>query len=541
MNDLLVNNPLLLLFLVAAIGYLSGNIKIFGASLGTAAVLFVGLFFGTFNPEFQVPEIVFQIGLIFFVYSVGLSSGPAFFQSFEKNGYRDIGFILLMLFVSAAFAVLIHFIFGFDKATTVGLYSGSTTNTTALAGVTDLINRSDVAMKSKYVQNLVVGYTYSYPMGVLGVMIVLKWCEKWLKINYEAEKNVLRSQYPVDEELSSKAVEITNDELHDMTLRDVVKKLDMVLAFGRVFQSGKVTIANWDTRLHKGDILMIIGGTFDLDKAVNFLGIETDENILDNYKDYEVKRIFVSNPNVVGRTLSSLNLSEKFDAVITRIRRGDVDMLAQANTVLEIGDRIRFIARKKDLKNLSRFFGDSYYESSKVNLFSFGLGIAIGLVIGTIEFHLPGGISFKLGFAGGPLLVGLIMGALRRTGPIVWSLPYSANVTLRQIGLILLLAVIGLQSGHSFIQSLSRIDGLTIFIGGVLMSMVTAFISIMIGFKLFKIPFSVLLGFMSNQPAILDFASNMSKNKVPQIGYAIMFPISLIMKIVYAQMLFLFL
>lgn len=541
MNDLLAKDPLLLLFLVAAIGYLAGTIKIKGASLGTAAVLFVGLIFGTFNPNFEVPNVVFQIGLIFFVYSIGLSSGPAFFQSFQKNGYRDLGFILLILFASAAFAVIIGYLFGFDAATTVGMYTGSTTNTTALAGVTDLINRTQQGTISKELQNLVVGYTYSYPMGVLGVMLVLKFCENFFKIDYESEKNLLRKNYTIDEEISSKAVEIKNPDFVGKKLREVIKDLDMVLGFGRIYKKGKVSIANWHTELEHGDILMIIGGVKDTEIAMNILGTESDENILDNYKDYEVKRIFVSNPTVVGRTLSSLNLSEKFDAVITRIRRGDVDMLAQGNTILEVGDRIRFVANKKDLKDLASYFGDSYYESSKVNLFSFGLGIALGLVLGSIEFNLPGNLSFKLGFAGGPLLVGLVMGALRRTGPIVWSLPYSSNVTLRQIGLILFLAVIGLQSGHSFVESLSKIDGITIFIGGSMLSIFTAFIGVFIGHKIFKIPFSIMLGMMSNQPAILDFASNMSKSKVPQIGYAMMFPISLIMKILYAQILYLIL
>ncbi|MBK8701762.1 MAG: hypothetical protein IPN29_20255 [Saprospiraceae bacterium] len=531
----------MLLFLVAAIGYLVGNIKIKGASLGTAAVLFVGLAFGTFNPDFQVHPIVFQLGLIFFVYSVGISSGPAFFQSFQKTGFRDLSFVLFMLFLSALIAVIIYFALGLDKATIVGIYSGTTTNTPALAAVTDLINRQDNPMKTRWVQDLVVGYTYSYPMGVLGVIIVLKYSEKWLKIDYEAEKKVLRKQYAIDEEISGRAVEITNEAVEGKSIRDIFKEMGLVLGFGRIYQNGRVSIAHWDTRLQKGDILMVIGGVTDLNTAIPYLGLESDENILDNYKNYEVKRIFVSRPEVVGRTISSLNLSEKFDAVITRIRRGDTDMLAQSNTVLEIGDRIRFVARKEDLKPLSKFFGDSYYESSKVNLFSFGFGIALGLILGTIEFQLPGGLNFKLGFAGGPLMVGLIMSALRRTGPFVWTLPYSSNVTLRQIGLTLLLAVIGLQSGHTFMESLARLDGLTIFLGGTLLSMVTAVISILVGFKLFKIPFSVLIGFMSNQPAILEFATGMSKNRLPQIGYAIMFPISLIMKILYAQVLFLLL
>jgi putative transport protein len=209
--------------------------------------------------------------------------------------------------------------------------------------------------------------------------------------------------------------------------------------------------------------------------------------------------------------------------------------------VLELGDRIRFIARRKDLNELSDFFGDSYYASSRVNLFSFGLGIAMGLILGLIEFSLPGGFQFKLGLAGGPLIIGIILGALGRTGPIVWTLPYGANITLQQIGLILLLAVIGLKSGNSFLDSLGQIEGLNIFIGGIFLTMISSYISILIGYKLFKIPYTLLLGFMSNQPAILDFGQNLSKNRIPLIGYTVMFPIAMIIKILYAQVLYLIL
>jgi len=216
-------------------------------------------------------------------------------------------------------------------------------------------------------------------------------------------------------------------------------------------------------------------------------------------------------------------------------------MLAHASTILEQGDRIRFVARRKDLKELSAFFGDSYYQSSRVNLFSFGLGIAIGLLIGSITFTLPGNLDFKLGLAGGPLIVGLLLGALRRTGPLVWTLPYGANVTLNQLGLILLLAVVGLKSGNTFIQSLDSGIGVLLFLGGTIIAIGTGCLSLWIGYKLFKIPFSLLLGFVSNQPAILDFAIESSKNRIPMIGYSLMFPIALIIKILYAQLLFLLL
>ncbi len=539
MDKLLENNPLLLLFLVAAIGYLIGNVKVKGASLGTAAVLFVGLVFGTFNPDYHVPNIVFEMGLIFFVYSMGLSSGSAFFQSFKRNGFRDIGFILVMLTLSALFVVLIHYLFGFNAATTVGIYNGSTTNTTALAGVTELINRSGSSNIKSQIEQLVTGYTYSYPMGVFGVMLALKLCVKWIKVNFEEEKEILRkSNYLADEDIDSAAIRITNPSVFGMQIRDFISTFDSPLSFGRILHQNKVSIARYDTVMEEGDIIMFIASKKDLPSLIEKLGVETEEEILDNHKDYEVKRIFVSNLDVVGKNLASLNISEKYDAVVTRIRRGDVEMIAQSDTELEIGDRIRFVARKKHLNGLSELFGDSYYESSKVNLFSFGLGIALGLILGAIEWQLPGGISFKLGFAGGPLIVGLVMGYLKRTGPIVWALPYSANVTLRQLGLILLLAVIGLQSGHSFMASLGQIGGLTIFLGGVLQAMVTAIISMYIGYKFFKIPVSVLLGFMSNQPAILEYVTGITKNKVPQLGYAIMFPLSLIMKILYAQILY---
>jgi putative transport protein len=401
------------------------------------------------------------------------------------------------------------------------------------------VDRRNTTSSDEIKDALVIGYTYSYPMGVIGVMLVLKVMERVFKIDYEAEKELLKNDYSLEEELSSRTVLITNKAIVGQTLRDITKDHKLGILYGRISSGSDVTLANWDTILHLNDVLMIIGGVNDLKKAIDFFGEETEDLISYNRKEYDVRRIFVSNPKVVGKTLSSLNLNEKYSAVITRIRRGDMDMLAKANTVLEMGDRIRFIARRKDLQGLSDLFGDSYYKSSQVNLFSFGLGIAIGLLIGSIEINLPGGTVFKLGMAGGPLVVGLILGALRRTGPIVWTLPYGANVTLRQMGLIFLLAVIGLSAGNNALESFEGSEWIMIALGGTILSILAAILSLLIGYKLFKIPFSLLLGFMSNQPAILDFATGMSKNKVPVIGYSVMFPIALIMKILFAQILFL--
>ena len=542
MIDALVNDPILLLFVVAAIGYLVGNISIKGTRLGVAAVLFVGLAFGMIDDRIDIPEILFELGLVFFVYSIGLSSGKAFFKSFKKNGSRDIVFILVMLSISALLAISMYFLFGFDAATITGIYAGGTTNTSALAGVIDQINQSGIPNATSLLQKAVISYSFTYPMGVLAAMIAIVFMEKVLKIDYSKEEKELRQSYNIEEKLSSRTILITNPKVAGKTIRDIINQHNWNVVFGRISKDdGRIALANWDTVLQLGDKVMIVGGDSTLVEATKEMGEILDIVLSNDRSEYDVRRIFVSNPAVVGKELSSLNLHQKFNTVITRIRRGDVDMLAHGDTVLEMGDRVRFVANRKDLRKLSTLFGDSYYRVSKVNLFSFGLGIALGLLLGTLEFNLPGGIHFKLGFAGGPLIVGLILGTLQRTGKIVWSLPYSTNVTLQQIGLIILLAVIGVRSGGAFYDTLIGGEGGLVFIAGTIISLLTAIFALGIGYKIVKIPFSILIGFVSNQPAILDFAMARSKNKIPLIGYTLMFPIALIIKIVYAQLLFMLL
>lgn len=532
--------PLLLLFVVASLGYLIGSIKVRGSSLGVAAVLFTGLAFGGLDPDLQIPEIIFLLGLSLFVYSIGLSSGPAFFNSYQTNGIKDFLFILAMLVFSGLVACSLWLLFGFSAETITGAYAGSTTNTPALAGVIDYINSLSDPNKDSLIEDAVVAYTFSYPMGVLGGIIAIVLMEKFLKIDYEQEKQLLRKQFPVDEKLSSTSIQITNENICGIPLRDLFKQYGWDVIFGRVYQNGNFSLTNWNTIFQLGDIVMIVGGQDDVEKAVKKMGQKSETHLEYDRREFDVRMIFVSNTMVVGRDIASLRIDEQFNATITRIRRGDIEMLAKGDTVLELGDRIRFIARREDLDTLSKFFGDSYRESSQVNLFSFGLGIGLGLFIGSIELSLGPTLNFKLGYAGGPLVVGLILGALRRTGPIIWALPYSANVTLQQIGLILLLASIGVRSGHAFVNSIS-IDALWIFLASTVISLLTAFAILFVGYKYLKKPFSFLLGIVSNQPAILDFATARTKNRIPVFGYVMMFPIALISKIVIAQILYILL
>ena len=539
----LAENPVLLLFIVAAVGYIVGQIKIKGSGLGVAAVLFVGLLFGSLDKSLQLPNIILTLGLSIFVYTIGLSSGASFFATFKSRGFRDFYFVFAMLIFSSALTLGLHYLFDFDASVTTGIFAGSSTNTPALAGILDTFSSrgGDEAKLNWMMENSVVGYSISYPMGVLSSLIAIATLQKWLKIDYKKEAFDLKDEYPIAEEILSITILIKEEKRVQKSLRDLIHEYHWNVVFGRTKRDGKVFLSNRDTVLNSGDLIRVTGSKEELIRVIAILGEETEDNIDFDETEYEVRRIFISNPKVSGQSLASLNLNEKYATVVTRLRRGDIDVLVNGNTIFELGDRVRFIARKKDIPDLIKLFGDSYQALGQINLFSFGFGMALGLLLGMITFELPGGIEFKLGFAGGPLVVALVLGALRRTGPVVWTLPYSANLTLRQFGLILLLSAIGIRSGHTFVTTIANGGAGLIFLAGMTISLTTAFATILIGYKILKIPFTFLTGMVANQPAILDFALQKSGNQLPNIGYALMFPVALISKIVFVQILYLIL
>lgn len=535
-----IENPILLLFVVAGIGYGAGSIRIRGTNLGVAAVLFAGLLFGGLSPDLHIPESIIFLGLAIFVYSIGLSSGPGFFANFRQRGFRDIFFVMAMIAISAAIAAGLFFVFDFSATTTSGVFAGSTTNTPALAGLLDIIrNLPNLNQKEalEMSEQAVIGYSLTYPMGIFGTMVAIQLLTKWLKIDLKKEEETLRKDYPVKQEIINKTVKITNSEFVGISIRDLKRKYKWKIVFGRIQRNEVVTLSSWDSTFELNDRVVIVGDKLLLNEIAMLLG-EISSYIPENLSEYVSKRIFVSNPNIAGERLSTLNLSEKFAAIIATIRRGDIDLLANGNTIIELGDQVHFIARQKDVPKISAFFGDSIEALSKINLLSFGLGMALGLLLGMVSLQLPGGLTFQLGFAGGVIIVALVLGALRRTGPIVWTLPYGANLTLRQIGLILMLAGIGINSGHTFMSTISEGSGGLIFLAGSIISFLTAAITLVVGYKMLKIPFSFLLGMVSTQPAILDFVLEKTNNKLPIIGYTLMLPVSLIIKVLYVQILF---
>ncbi|HEY3341049.1 MAG TPA: aspartate:alanine exchanger family transporter [Anaerolineae bacterium] len=541
MIALLVDNPLLLLFIVTAIGYPLGQIKVRGTSLGVSAVLFVGLAIGSLDPNLKLPEIISTLGLALFVYSIGLSSGPGFVASFRRAGLRDNALVAAMLIFAALLSVGTYYVFGLKSTFVAGMFTGSLTNTPALAAILEYIkSAAPAATRDQLLSEPVVGYSVAYPMGVIGMLLAINVMQRIWKINYAEEARAMKDLGAASEALHNRTIRITRPDIAGRTIEEITRNCNWDAIFGRLKRNDTLTLANGQTSLQVGDLVSVVGTFDELDKVMDCLGEYSQQRLEFDVSEFEPRRIFVSNPRVAGHRLKDLNLQQEFGAVVTRIRRGDVDMLAHGDTVLELGDRVRVVCHRQRMNKVSAFFGDSYRAISEIDLLTFSLGLTLGLLLGILPIPIPGGVTLKLGFAGGPLIMALILSAVGRTGPIVWSLPYGANLLLRQIGLIFFLAAVGTRSGYAFVSTLSQGGGLDIFVAGAIITSLTAFGTLWVGHKLLKIPMGLLTGMLAGlqtQPAVLGYALEQSDNDLPNIGYAAVYPLAMIVKIIVAQII----
>lgn len=541
MLSILLENPLLVLFLVAAIGYPLGRIKIRGSSLGVAAVLFVGLAMGSLHPELKLPEIVYVLGLALFVYTIGLSSGPAFVASLRREGVRNNALIIGMLLVAAGLAVGAQRLLGLTGTVTAGLFAGSLTNTPALAGALETVKHiASPELRELLLAEPVVGYSVAYPMGVMGVVLAISLVQKLWKIDYGEEGKRLRLAGTASEALRSMTVRIAWPGAGRHTVAELARHEKWDVIFGRIRRGDSYLLTGPQVRFQPGDLVTAVGTETELRRVAAFLGEVSEEEITVDRSEYDYRRIFVSNPRVAGRQLEELNLFENYGATITRVRRGDDDFLPHDDMVLELGDRVRVVTHRDHMAEVTAFFGDSYRAVSEVDILTFSLGLALGLLLGIIPIPLPGGITLKLGFAGGPLIVALILGTIGRSGSMVWSLPYSANMTLRQIGLVLFLAGVGTRAGYGFVTTLAKGGGLAIFAAGAVVTCLTALATLWIGHRLMNIPMSILIGMVAGlqtQPAVLGYALEQTGNDLPNIGYASVYPVATISKILIVQIL----
>jgi putative transport protein len=532
MIDFLVDNPFVLLFLVLGLGYLLGKVRIAGFGLGVSAVLFVGLAFGALSPRITLPEFVYQLGLVIFVYTVGVSAGPGFLGTLRRRALGANLTVVLVLTVSAMLAVALGRTMGMSPATTAGVYTGATTNTPALAAV--LQHQSEThAEGARAVTDPVLGYSVAYPFGVLGMLLAV-WAAHRLWGRAAA------AGADQDERLVNLTAFVTRTGAAGKTTSELLREYGWTVVLSRVRRGDEAEVPHAGFVLREGDLVVVVGPAQEAERMVTTLGARAGEELPLDRTELDARRMFVSASEPVGQRIGDLRLPERFGAIITRVRRGDLDRLARPDIVLEPGDRVRVVAPRANMHEVTRFFGDSYRMLSEIDVASFSLGLVAGLLLGLVPLPLPGGGTFRLGMAGGPLVVGLVLGALERTGPFTWQLPYNANLTLRQLGAVLFLAGVGVRSGYAFADTLGSGEGVSMLLAGGAVTCLAALLMVWIGHALLRAPVDVLCGIiagMQTQPAVLAFAVEQAGDDLPNTGYASVYPVATIAKIVLAQLL----
>lgn len=539
MTDLLVREPILLLLLVAAVSYPLGRIRVGGATLGLAAVLFVGLGFGALDPRLELPEFVYVFGLVLFVYTVGLTSGRGLAASLRRESLPQFALVAGALLGAGAATLVLSRLFEFSPGVAAGIFSGSLTNTPALAAVIE--RARDAGATGTDLIAPTIGYSLTYPIGVLGMLAALAAMRRLFGVTDDSERVRLAAAGALTPEPVTRSVLVTHCADPDSRLEMLRDRGGWQVVFGRLSRDGETHVITPETTVRNGDVLTVVGAPADVRRAIADLGEENPDRIDWDRSALDYRRVFVSNPDVAGRTLAELDLPSRFGAVVTRVRRGDVEMLARGDIVLELGDRVRVVTERPRLDAVSAYFGDSYRALSEVDVLAFSVGPALGLILGTLAVPLPGGIELRLGIAGGPLLVALLLGYLGRTGPVVWVLPFGANLTIRQLGLLLFLAAIGTRAGWEFRSLLATGGGLAVVVAGALLTCSVAVAVIWFGYRVMRLPYAFvggLLAAVQTQPAVLGFALEQSRNDLPNLTYARVYPLALIGKILLVQILY---
>lgn len=513
MADLLTSNHLLTLFLVVGIGAALGAIRFGPLRLGAAGALFVGLAVSAWRPGVgEGMEIVQQLGLAFFVYTVGVAAGSTFFQDLR----RQTGLLLAcagVCLLGAVVAVLGGGALGLDRGLTLGLFTGALTAAPALDAATRVTGDPMAA----------VGYAFGYPIGVVvGIIVVTMTVTR----SWAGSRDT--------PSLAGTGLDaLTVRVRHSVSTRHIPAWVDQRIRMSYLRRDGHTRVVVPGEELHEGDLVLLVGDPTSLTETFKEIGDPTSRHLADDRTDVAFERVVVSDPDVVGRTVAELNMATRFGAVITRVRRGDLELLARDDLALQPGDHVAVVVPTEELDAVQTFLGDSERRVAEVDAMAFGIGMVLGMLLGTVSFPMPGGSSFQLGPAAGPLVVGMLLGALRRTGPLVWSLPESANLTIRQIGLMLFLAALGLGAGPDLAGLLVSPQGWRAGLLSAVMVAVCCLALVLVGRWMgLSAPRTAggVAGFLG-QPAVLQAAAARLADERIEGAYATLFAFSIVVKI----------
>ena len=525
--DLLADNPILLLCVLLAVGSMIGALSFRRFSLGPAAVLFLALALSAYDERLKLPAIIGTLGLVLFAYTIGVSAGPSFFASLRTGGRAIVG-VVVLLAAAAGLTVLVGHLVGLEGAVLSGVYAGALTNTPALAASLEQLESTQP----------VVGYSVTYLGGVLGMLIAAGFA---VKVTAPAG---VTDPSEVPAALERGTVRIDVDDLPG--LDELAERYDNRVVFSRLMTGdepghpGTLDLPSASTRPQRGDILTVIGDAETVATVIDDLGHPSTVRLVLDRSQLDFRRIAVSNRKVAGRALGDLDLPDRFGATATRVRRGDVDLLATDDLVLALGDRVRVVSSPENLAKVATYLGDSERGATDINPIGLFLGLGLGVLAGLLALPLPGGAKISLGVAGGPLLVGLIVGRLQRTGPVLWSLPHSVSSTLGQFGMLCFLATAGSSAGAALADALASDLGPRLLVAGAVVTVLTA-VGLLVGARFMRTFGPTLAGVMAGtqtQPAVLAYANDVTKaDPRVNLGYALVYPVAMIVKVVLAPIL----
>jgi putative transport protein len=521
---LLEQQPLMALFLTIAIGYVVGEISIRGFSLGVGAVLFVALAMGWFAPKAAPAPMIGTLGLSLFLYAVGIQYGRQFFLGLTSAaGLRANLMALAGVLLSGAVSLLFVKTAGLDPGHALGLFAGSGTSTAALQPAV-----------AKLGDDPTVGYSVSYPFGVAGPILFLYLTFVILKPKIEAHSA---------SGMEFLEIALRNPTFFGRRLGELTATLPAKVQIVALRRDHHNQPAPPDTVVAENDVLLAVGPTrAALDQAREILGEAALGRIAGDRRDLDYIRVFASRPALVGRLLGDLDLPGEKESVVIHVRRGDTDLEARPDLVLEFGDRVGLLAHRGDFTALRKFFGDSIKGTAEFSYISIGLGMALGFLVGAIGIPLPGIGRIALGLAG-VLIVALILGNQRRVAGLNWTVPLSANLVLRNLGLTLFLAQVGMASGPRFAATVAETGFVMLGMGVVVLAALVLPV-LVLGLLVFRMPFDDVVGIVAGatgNPAILAYANRLAPTDRPDVGYAMIFPAMTIVKVLFVDVVLAFL
>lgn len=525
----LLHNQIILLLLIVILGELLGKLRISNLALGSSAIIFVALAFGHFG--LTLPTGVQTIGLAMFIYAVGLEAGPGFLSSFRSHGLAMALVVLAMALTGTLVSYGCSLLFGFDAGTAAGLLSGAMTSTPSLAAAVEVVGHDQAP----------AAYGVTYGFGVIGVALAIKLLPRLLRVDIPAEETSLaRELEEINPPITFIHLEVTNPNLFGKRIVDIFIKNIAPVTITRLLrqEASEPVLVGAETVLQQGDRLRVVGRPGDLEKVQLFLGRPISGEIAFD-RVLVKKAIVVSKREFAGTTLGYFNFREAFNVQIARITRSGIDLPADANTRLHLGDVLHAVGDERSLRNITRILGNDLKSTYNISLLPVLLGLLFGLLLGRISIPLPLLGPLTLGTTGGALIAGLVLGARYQTGPLIWDLPESGNRLIRDLGLALFMAAVGTSAGVSFVATLQE-QGWPLLFSGILVTLVPLAVGTLLGRHGLNIRFlrlqGVLVGGMTSASG-LAAAASLSASPYAPAAYATVYPVALIGKILAVKVL----